>query len=249
MGKAERFYGNPFCFLAHMTGRHSPERGRISNQNNKSTASTPVCGAGTRNWRLPQSLRAHTEPLDCQAADSTAAILWRKKKKPVAVQRTAGFPSKRGQIKTVSSTFTPTSQIFILHRGRGGRKKTVESAQLYSSFALRSFFFFFFTASARSSAPCSTNMARQHRLRSSWNAHWITHISSAQQPTPVTNSRSAERHYCRHALCQQAAFTNPVLTNPMSAHECNLWQSTVIPISPIFTGHLATVLSFHKAKQ
>lgn len=79
MGKARRFYGNPFCFLAHMTGRLSPERGRISNQNNKSSAGTPVCCAGTRNWRLPQSLRAHTQPLDCQAADSTAAILWRKK--------------------------------------------------------------------------------------------------------------------------------------------------------------------------
>lgn len=63
-----------------------------------------------------------------------------EEKKPVAVQRTAGFPSKRGQMQAVSSAFTPASRIFTLHGGRGGGRKTVESAQLYSSFALRSFF-------------------------------------------------------------------------------------------------------------
>lgn len=181
MGKARRFYGNPFCFLAHMTGRLSPERGRISNQNNKSSAGTPVCCAGTRNWRLPQSLRAHTQPLDCQAADSTAAILWRKKTRGGSTDCRVSFETgaNKSGIQCVYASFSN------LCTPRRKRREEGNSGICPALFQLR-FALFFFTA--RSSAPCSTNMARRHRVRSNWNAHWITHISYAQKPTPVKSA-------------------------------------------------------------
>lgn len=73
-GKPERFYGNSFCFLAHMAGRQLPEQGRMSNQNN-GTASCRCAEREQGGTGGSPSLRAHRQPLDCQAADSTAAIL------------------------------------------------------------------------------------------------------------------------------------------------------------------------------
>lgn len=142
MGKAERFYGNPFCFLAHMTGRLSPERGRISNQNNKSRASTPVCVAGTRNWRLPQSLRAHTEPLDCQAADSTAAILWRKKNRGGSTDCRVSFETgaNKSGIQCVYASFPNLYTPRRKGRKGGGKQWNLFSFILASLCAL--FFFY-----------------------------------------------------------------------------------------------------------
>lgn len=51
----------------------------------------PVCRVGTRKDRVSESLRAHTQPLGCQAADSTAAILWRKKRSMYRFNGLRGF--------------------------------------------------------------------------------------------------------------------------------------------------------------
>lgn len=108
-----------------MAGRHSPERGRISNQN-KSTVSPPVCSAGTRkDWRLP------VPPRSQKAAGLPGGCHFVEEKKPVAVQRTAWFPS-RGANKTSTqcvysfpNLYAPQGGLYV--------PPTLESPQLYSA--------------------------------------------------------------------------------------------------------------------
>lgn len=157
-GKPERFYGNSFCCLSpHGRSPFAGARRDLEPKQERGEPAGVQCG-NTEGLEAPPSLRAHRKPPDCQAADSTAAILWRKKKKPVAVQRTAGFPNKTG----TQCVYTRFPNVYA---PRGGLhvplSPTLESPQRHSA----SLCALFFTASARQSAPCSANMARRQRPR------------------------------------------------------------------------------------
>lgn len=108
VGKAGRFYGNPFAFLAHMAVRHSPERGWISNHN-KSEASPPRWSGGNR--ADPEaSPRPSALTERCWTARLPTARLpfcEGEKKKTVAVQQNAGFVlSIGGNCKKTGPVFT-----------------------------------------------------------------------------------------------------------------------------------------------
>lgn len=72
-GKAERFYGNPFAFLAHMAVRHPPERGWISNHN-KSEVRTRLGGLEGTQGR-PRGFSPPPRPSALTERVCTAAIL------------------------------------------------------------------------------------------------------------------------------------------------------------------------------
>lgn len=115
-----------------MAGRHSPERGGISNQN-KSAASPPVCSAGTRkDWRLlrPSALTESRRTARLPTARLPFCGGGKKKKKPVAVQRTAGFPNKTG----TQCVYTRFPNVYA---PRGGLhvplSPTLESPELHSA--------------------------------------------------------------------------------------------------------------------
>lgn len=76
----------------------------------------PVCRAGIcRDRRFP-SLRAHRQPLDCQAVYSTAAILWRKKS-PYRFNGLRGFPRKGTNKASVRLVYTSFPNLYGLQRG------------------------------------------------------------------------------------------------------------------------------------
>lgn len=108
------------------------------------------------------SLRAHRQPLDCQAADSTAAILRRKKKSPCRFNGLRGFLRKRTHKANIRRIYTSFPK--SLERREHGRPcaRLGESSQLYSCSLCA-----VFSWRVRDNQHHSTNMARQQRLRSS----------------------------------------------------------------------------------
>lgn len=111
-GKPERFYGNSFCCLSpHGRSPFAGARRDLEPKQERGEPAGVQCG-NTEGLEAPPSVRAHRKPPDCQAADSTAAILWRKKKKksPWRFNGLQGF-----QIKPAPSAFTLASQMFMHH--------------------------------------------------------------------------------------------------------------------------------------
>ncbi|CAK6980022.1 Hypothetical predicted protein [Scomber scombrus] len=91
----------------------------MSHQKQQQHGELPVCRAGIRRDR---SLRVppRTQPLDCQAADSTAAILWRKKKKkksPYRFNGLRGFLRKGANKATIPLFYTSFPNVDGLRGG------------------------------------------------------------------------------------------------------------------------------------
>lgn len=84
----------PFAFSTHMAGRQSPEQGRLLTQNNN----TASCRCKSGDEEGPE---AHSQSRwTARLPTARLPFCGGGRKKPVSVQRAAGFPSrkKRGQI-------------------------------------------------------------------------------------------------------------------------------------------------------
>ena len=117
VGKPARFYGNSLCCLAHMADRQSPRRARISNREQRGRALRCAEREQGGTGGSPRPLRAHRQPLDCQAADSTAAILWRKKKTPYRFNGLRGFLREKANKNGIRVVYASFSDLYGRIRG------------------------------------------------------------------------------------------------------------------------------------
>lgn len=140
-------------------------------------------GAGQTQRLFPPSLRAPRTLLDCQAADSTAAILWGGKK-TVATQQNAGwvvvvffFSVERGQLRENRNRVYAS---FCRYAPAAPRSAGVGLPQNHPRIVgLRS-------ASGLFHVTISSNMARQRRLRSNIDHArtaplWLTAVPGKRQ--------------------------------------------------------------------
>lgn len=101
----------PFAFSTHMADRQSPEQGRLLNPKQQH-GELPVWVQGDEEG--PEA-HSQSEPLDCQAADSTAAILWRRVKKARVGSTGCGVSfEKRGKTPTTAQYQTRLQKLPVV---------------------------------------------------------------------------------------------------------------------------------------
>lgn len=111
MGKPERFYGNSFCFLAHMAGRQSENKAGCLTK----TTARRAAGVQSGSEEGPEAPRpsAHTDSgWTARLPTARLPFCGGKKKSPYRFNGLRGF-LRKGANKT--DAFTRASQIFVDH--------------------------------------------------------------------------------------------------------------------------------------